>query len=171
MQGIKRRIVYVVFFELFAILLASTLIKWLSGSPATHAGIVAVASSAIALAWNFVYNGLFERWEARQSRKGRSLLRRAAHAIGFECGLVVMLVPRPSSEASSFADVKSVLERRCVACHAQNPPPKGVRLDDDERIRTYAPLIRQMVRARAMPPGNLTGMTDEERLLIERWNP
>lgn len=93
MQGIKRRIVYVVLFELFAILLATTLIRWLSGSPASHAGIVAVASSAIALGWNFVYNGLFERWEARQSRKGRSLLRRAAHAIGFECGLVVMLVP------------------------------------------------------------------------------
>ena len=85
--------------------------------------------------------------------------------------VVVMLVPRPSSEASSFADVKSVLERRCVACHAQNPPPKGVKLDDEQRIRAYAALIRQSVRARAMPPGNLTGMTDEERLLIERWNP
>ena len=85
--------------------------------------------------------------------------------------VVVMLVPRPSSEASSFADVKSVLERRCVACHAQNPPPKGVRLDDEARIHAYAALIRQTVRARAMPPGNLTGMTEEERLLIERWNP
>ena len=85
--------------------------------------------------------------------------------------VVVMLVPRPSSEATPFAEVKSVLERRCVACHAQNPPPKGVRLDDEERIRAYAALIRQNVRARAMPPGNLTGMTDEERLLIERWNP
>jgi uncharacterized membrane protein len=85
--------------------------------------------------------------------------------------VVVMLVPRPSSGATPFAEVKSVLERRCVACHAQNPPPKGVRLDDEERIRAYAALIRQNVRARAMPPGNLTGMTDEERLLIERWNP
>ena len=85
--------------------------------------------------------------------------------------VVVMLVPRPSSEASSFADVKTVLERRCVACHAQNPPPKGVRLDDEARIHAYAALIRQTVRARAMPPGNLTGMTEEERLLIERWNP
>ncbi|HYE41432.1 MAG TPA: PACE efflux transporter [Ramlibacter sp.] len=93
MQGIKRRIVYVISFELFAILLASTLIQFLSGSPATHAGIVAIASSAIALLWNLAYNALFERWEARQARKGRSLARRAAHAIGFEGGLVLMLVP------------------------------------------------------------------------------
>ena len=85
--------------------------------------------------------------------------------------VVVMLVPRPSSGASAFAEVKLVLERRCVACHAQNPPPKGVRLDDEARIHAYAALIRQTVRARAMPPGNLTGMTEEERLLIDRWNP
>jgi uncharacterized membrane protein len=36
---------------------------------------------------------MFERWEARQSRKGRSVLRRLVHSSGFEGGLVVMLVP------------------------------------------------------------------------------
>jgi uncharacterized membrane protein len=103
--------------------------------------------------------------------KGRAPAWTLVVALAIAGVVVVMLVPRPSSEASSFADVKVVLERRCVACHAQNPPPKGVRLDDEARIRAYAPLIRQTVRARAMPPGNLTGMTEEERLLIERWNP
>ena len=43
--------------------------------------------------WNFIFNGLFERWEARQPRKGRSVLRRIVHAVGFEAGLVAMLVP------------------------------------------------------------------------------
>jgi uncharacterized membrane protein len=103
--------------------------------------------------------------------KGRAPAWTLVVALAIAGVVVVMLVPRPSSEASSFADVKVVLERRCVACHAQNPPPKGVRLDDEARIRAYAPLIRQTVLARAMPPGNLTGMTEEERLLIERWNP
>lgn len=93
MQGLKRKIVYVVSFELVAIVLASTLLRLLSDSPAGTAGITAVASSAIAMAWNYVYNALFEAWEARQARKGRSLLRRAVHAIGFEAGLVTMLVP------------------------------------------------------------------------------
>lgn len=92
-QGLKRKIVYVISFELIAIALASTLLRWLSDSPVATAGITAVASSAIAMAWNYVYNLLFEAWEARQARKGRSLLRRAVHAIGFEAGLVTMLVP------------------------------------------------------------------------------
>jgi uncharacterized membrane protein len=92
-QGIQRKIVYVVSFELIAIVLASTLLRWLSDSPPATAGITAVASSSIAMAWNYVYNHLFEAWEARQARKGRSLLRRVVHAIGFEVGLVTMLVP------------------------------------------------------------------------------
>ena len=40
------------------------------------------------------YNILFESCpEARQPRKGRSVLRRIVHAVGFEAGLVAMLVP------------------------------------------------------------------------------
>ena len=54
---------------------------------------VSAASSAIAVAWNLVFNTLFERWEARQSVRGRSVARRVAHAVGFEGGLVLFLVP------------------------------------------------------------------------------
>ena len=93
MQGIKRKIVYVTLFESLAIAISTTLLKLFSDSPTSHAGAAAVASSVIALLWNLVYNTLFERWEARQARKGRSLLRRAVHALGFEGGLVLMLVP------------------------------------------------------------------------------
>lgn len=93
MQGIQRKIVYVISFEILAIVLASTLLRVLSDSPVATAGITAAVSSAIAMAWNYAYNMLFEAWEARQARKGRSLLRRAVHAIGFEIGLVTMLVP------------------------------------------------------------------------------
>jgi uncharacterized membrane protein len=52
-----------------------------------------VATSVIAVVWNLVYNTLFERWEARQTVRGRSFQRRAAHAIGFELGFIVSLVP------------------------------------------------------------------------------
>jgi uncharacterized membrane protein len=92
-QGVKRKIIYVTFYELIAIAMSSTLLKLLSGSPVVYAGVAAAAASALALAWNLVYNTAFERWEARQARKGRSFLRRAVHAIGFEGGLVIMLVP------------------------------------------------------------------------------
>ncbi|TFW14902.1 PACE efflux transporter [Duganella callida] len=92
MQGLKRRVVYVTLFELIAICLTSGVLM-LSGHDAGHAGVAGAASSAIAIVWNFIYNGAFEAWEARQTVRGRGFLRRAAHAIGFEGGLVLILVP------------------------------------------------------------------------------
>lgn len=94
MQGLKRKLVYVTLFELIAICMSSTLLALISTRDSfVYAGVAALASSAIALVWNLVYNSAFEYWEARQARKGRGLLRRAAHALGFELGLVVLLVP------------------------------------------------------------------------------
>jgi len=77
----------------------------------------------------------------------------------------------------SFEDVKRVIDARCVSCHADKPSfpgiaeaPKGAKLDTPERIRAQALLIHQQtVAARVMPPGNVTGMTEEERSLLGRW--
>lgn len=93
MQGITRKVVYITLYEIIAITLSTAGLTLLSGATMGHASVAAVAASAIAVVWNLVYNTLFERWEARQATRGRSLLRRAVHAIGFEGGLVVTLVP------------------------------------------------------------------------------
>ncbi len=93
MQGIKRKVVYITLYEIIAITMSTTGLALLSGANMGHASVAAIAASAIAVVWNLVYNTLFEHWEARQARRGRSLLRRAAHAIGFEGGLVITLVP------------------------------------------------------------------------------
>ena len=93
MQGLRRRIVFVTLYELIAIVATSAGLAAFSDSGLQRAGVAAVVSSAVAVVWNVVFNTLFERWEARQSVRGRSLARRAAHAIGFEGGLVVTLVP------------------------------------------------------------------------------
>ena len=93
MQGPRRRIVYVTLYELIAIVATSIGLSVFSDSSVERAGVAAVVSSAIAVVWNVVFKTLFERWEARQSVRGRGLARRAAHAIGFEGGLVVTLVP------------------------------------------------------------------------------
>jgi uncharacterized membrane protein len=94
--------------------------------------------------------------------------------------VVVMLAPRPQAVSAAVdpSAVKRVIELRCANCHAEKPTfqglaeaPRGIKLDSEERIRVQAPLIRQTVRARTMPPGNLTGLTEDERALIERWNP
>lgn len=93
LQGVRRRVVYVSVYELIAIVVATLGLAQFSSQGTAHAGVMAVASSAIAVAWNLVFNTLFERWEARQTVRGRSLRRRIAHAVGFEGGLVLILVP------------------------------------------------------------------------------
>lgn len=93
LQGVLRKIVYISLYELIAIVIASTGLAAGAGASLERAGAIAVASSVIAVVWNLVYNTLFERWEARQSVRGRSVRRRMAHAIGFELGFLVMLVP------------------------------------------------------------------------------
>lgn len=93
LQGARRKIVYVGLYELIAIVIASTGLALGSGASLERAGAIAVASSVIAVGWNLLYNTLFERWEARQSVRGRSVRRRVAHAVGFELGFLLMLVP------------------------------------------------------------------------------
>jgi uncharacterized membrane protein len=90
-----------------------------------------------------------------------------------------LLAPEKPKESAriEFSEVKRVIDTRCVACHAEKPSfqgiaeaPKNVKLDTDERIRVQAAQIyRQTVLGKAMPPGNLTAMTEEERRLLERW--
>ena len=55
--------------------------------------LIVGGSSAIAVAWNLTYNTVFEMWEAKQTVRGRNLKRRVAHALGFEGGLTIVLVP------------------------------------------------------------------------------
>ena len=93
LQGVKRRLIYVTLYELIAIGAATMGLALLTGQGAGHSSVVAVAASAIAIVWNIVFNWAFERWEARQPVRGRSVARRVAHAIGFEGGLVFTLVP------------------------------------------------------------------------------
>jgi uncharacterized membrane protein len=77
----------------------------------------------------------------------------------------------------SLSEIRKIIDARCVSCHAEKPSfaglaeaPKGVKLDTPERIRAQAATIyQQSVLARAMPPGNLTGLSEEERRLLERW--
>jgi len=92
LQGAKRRVVFVCLYEAIAIACASFLFM-VTGQSAGHSGGMAVAASALAIVWNVGFNHLFERWEARQRVRGRSVARRVAHALGFEGGLALMLIP------------------------------------------------------------------------------
>ena len=79
--------------------------------------------------------------------------------------------------APKFKQVADIVISRCSMCHAEEPvwtgipaPPKGVMLETDEEIRVHAPLIEAYaVRSQAMPPGNITEMTPQERLTLASW--
>lgn len=93
MQGILRRVVYIGLYEVVAIALAGLGLMLMSGESLLDSGALAIATSSVAVVWNLVFNTFFERWEARQSTTGRSVKRRMLHAVTFEIGLIVMLVP------------------------------------------------------------------------------
>ena len=137
-------------------------------------------------AWNWlvlvaltVAGALVRLWFVAR-HKGQAQAWPLGAALFVVAAVAVALAPRPQSP-SAAADptaVKRIIEQRCASCHAEKPAfqglaeaPKGIKLDSEERIRAQAPLIRHTVRARTMPPGNLTGLTEEERSLIERWTP
>jgi uncharacterized membrane protein len=73
--------------------------------------------------------------------------------------------------------VTDIVVSRCSMCHGDNPAwpglaiaPKGVLLDTPERIERWREQVRmQAGLTRAMPPNNLTEMTDDERSQIRLW--
>lgn len=93
MRPKTRRVLQAVLYEFFAIVLVSPILSVIFDKPATSSLGLAVLLSSIALGWNYVFNMLFEYWERRQSAEGRSFKKRLLHGIGFEGGLVVILVP------------------------------------------------------------------------------
>ncbi|MBM3605433.1 MAG: PACE efflux transporter [Alphaproteobacteria bacterium] len=88
-----RRITYVTAFEVIAIALSTVLLTILSGMPATDSLPIAIAVSAIAVIWNYVFNMMFELWERKAQILHRSLKVRLFHAGGFELGLFLFTVP------------------------------------------------------------------------------
>lgn len=79
-------------------------------------------------------------------------------------------------DAPAFAEVQTIVASRCVACHAARPtmdgfaaPPKGVVMETPQQIRRWAAAMRQQVQTEAMPPGNMTELTPEERAKLLAW--
>lgn len=82
-----------ILYEVFAIAFVGPVLSLAFDKPPPSTLGLALVLSSIALGWNYIFNMLFEQWEARQAKRGRSFARRLAHGIGFEGGLVVILVP------------------------------------------------------------------------------
>ncbi|MCP3687818.1 MAG: urate hydroxylase PuuD [Gammaproteobacteria bacterium] len=94
--------------------------------------------------------------------------------------LVMVWYLRPASIDSgmsvSDAQMQRVINTRCVACHAVAPTqpgfaaaPLGLVLENYEMVHQNAERIARTVQSKYMPIGNLTQMSDEERVLVASW--
>lgn len=88
-----RRIVQATIFEALALAVVTPVMARLFDHPPLSSFVLSATMSTLALAWNYVFNTAFERWEARQAVAHRSWLRRLVHGAAFETGLTLMLVP------------------------------------------------------------------------------
>jgi uncharacterized membrane protein len=74
----------------------------------------------------------------------------------------------------TLANVEEIVMSRCSMCHAAEPvwagivtAPKGILLDGTEHIQRNIRLIGRVAAwSNAMPPGNITEMTGEERSIL-----
>ena len=99
----------------------------------------------------------------------------AAAGVVVLIALIVWLKPAPVQAVAvpdnvSYAQLKPVIEQRCVMCHGAALQSKNVRLDSPEAVKQHAQTVyQQVVVQRLMPMNNATGLTEEERALFAQW--
>jgi uncharacterized membrane protein len=116
--------------------------------------------------------------------KGRIEWKYPAAGLILLLALAVAIAPKPpaasqpgADAAAQFAQVRTIIGQRCVACHATHPTqpgfataPAGVAFDDPQAIsQNAARIYQQAVQLKAMPLANLTNMTDAERAQLAAW--
>src|SRR4051812_10458062 len=112
---------------------------------------------------------------------GRTVWAIPASAAIAIAALAILIRPQDESSAGatpvSFARASQIVDQRCTACHSMHPTrvdeaPLGLTMDTAQQIQYLAPAIKgQAVDSTAMPLGNATGMTTEERQILGRWIP
>jgi uncharacterized membrane protein len=101
-------------------------------------------------------------------------------AVGAALVLAIVMRPDGGGGAAPVRKVTAdeavaIVQRRCVPCHSAQPTrmetaPAGVVLDTREEIEARADAVEeQAVRTKAMPLGNVTGMTERERSVLKAW--
>ena len=93
-------------------------------------------------------------------------------------GLAIWLAPAPPSAGAvaaaarpvAFAELRAVMEQRCVMCHNAELQNKNVALHTPALIGQHAQaIVQQAVVLKLMPMNNATQITEAERALIKRW--
>ncbi len=106
-----------------------------------------------------------------------------AGGIAIIAALYFFLAPEkttlPAAQKSTVSAniAQKIIIEKCAGCHAEKPTfqgfasaPKNVMLDTSERIAQHAQAIyQQTVVTKAMPIGNLTNISEDERAMLSVW--
>ncbi|WP_044870210.1 multidrug/biocide efflux PACE transporter [Pseudomonas sp. LFM046] len=91
-KSLKERAFHALAFEGLAVLLTAPVLALVMGKSLAHMGALTLMFSTVAMVWNMIFNGLFDRAQRRLGFQ-RTLWVRCLHAVLFELGLVIALVP------------------------------------------------------------------------------
>ncbi|HEU6443397.1 MAG TPA: PACE efflux transporter [Microvirga sp.] len=94
MRTTRDRIRHAISFELIGLALVTPLGAWAFGMPVGDIGVVGAGAATLATIWNYIYNLGFDA--AMQRLTGstqKSIPVRVLHAVLFEAGLLVVLMP------------------------------------------------------------------------------
>lgn len=93
MQGIKRRVIHALSYEIILLMVMTPILSLMFGKDMLVTATLGVVIMLIALMWNMLFNFWFEKWEKRQGASHRLLKHRIYHAICFEGGILILTVP------------------------------------------------------------------------------
>jgi uncharacterized membrane protein len=94
MRTVRDRIRHALSFEIIGLILVVPLGALFFHHPMQDIGVVTVVSSVVATVWNYLYNWGFDHALQRLTGSvGKSIPVRVGHAVLFELGLVVLLMP------------------------------------------------------------------------------
>lgn len=91
-KSFKERIFHAVIFEVTANVIIALSLAWLMNVSVLQSGSLSVISALTATVWNFFFNKLFDALQKKHQFQ-RTFLVRAIHAVGFETGLIISLIP------------------------------------------------------------------------------
>ena len=155
-------------------------------------------SNHYAMTYNHAYNwlvlaaimaaGVLIRHFFNLKHKGRIAWGFPAAGVAILLGVAVAIAPHPvqpvatgstvtATPEDQFAKVQTIINARCTACHSDHPTqpgfataPAGILLQTPALVhQNAAKVYQQAVQLKAMPLGNLTHITDEERAIIGQW--
>lgn len=91
-KSLKERASHALLFEFIGVVLFAPGLAWALGQSLGKMGAMTVMISTVAMLWNMLFNAGFDRLRARIGF-ALSLKARALHALSFETGLVIAVVP------------------------------------------------------------------------------